>query len=445
MQSPRICFATTCKDRTEHLKQTLPRNLAENADYPNAVFVVLGYGDRNGLADYMRSPEIAPHIESGRVVYYNYPDGEGFQMALAKNLAHRCGILEGADLLVNTDADNYLGQGFARWLAGRFSPNAFFWTAKTKGVPRGVSGRIAVTKRQFLCAGGYDEKFSTWSRDDKDFNQRLCRMGFDPIQIDRYFAQAIDHSDEERFFHYPRTAETWRTDRQIQANDESVTVVNWGKFGMGEVYRNFRYKPITLGPLPTRIFGIGMHKTATTSLDEAFKILGIDSAHWLSHDWAQLIWTSMKEFGRSLSLERHYALSDLPISLLYKQLDVAYPGSKFILTTRKEENWLRSIRDHLDPNLHKAWKYWGQHPFPDAIHKALYGRTGFDRETMLARYREHNREVLKYFANRFNDLLVLDMDNGHGWAELCGFLGAPIPNQPYPTLNPKPVLRKEAK
>lgn len=441
----RIGFVTSCKGRTHHLKETLPRNIADNADYPNAVFVVLSYGDRNGLAEYMRSPEIMPHIESGRVVYYDYPDGDGFHMALAKNLSHRCGILEGADLLVNTDADNYLGQGFARWLAGRSNPNAFFCTAKTKGVPRGVSGRIAVTKRQFLCAGGYDEKFSTWSRDDKDLNQRLCRLGFDPMQVDRYFAQAIDHGDEERFFHYPKIQETWRTDRHIQANPEDVTVVNWGKFGMGDVYRNFNEEPITLGPLPTRIFGVGMHKTATTSLDRALSILGIDGAHWISHSWAQKIWEEMTSTGESLTLARHYALSDLPISLLFKQLDLAYPGSKFILTTRKEENWLSSVRDHFDPALHRAWKYWGQHPFPGMIHKALYGRMDFDSETMLTRYREHNREVLKYFSNRFNDLLVLDMDNGHGWAELCGFLGTPIPNQPYPTLNPKPVSRKEEK
>ena len=45
----RIAFVTTCKGRVQHLRETLLRNINDNLDYPNCVFVVLSYGDRDGL------------------------------------------------------------------------------------------------------------------------------------------------------------------------------------------------------------------------------------------------------------------------------------------------------------------------------------------------------------------------------------------------------------
>jgi hypothetical protein len=51
--------------------------------------------------------------------------------------------------------------------------------------------------------------------------------------------------------------------------------------------------------------------------------------------------------------------------------------------------------------------------------------------------------VVKYFINRPDDLLVMKMDNGAGWWELCNFLGKPIPNNvPYPRIEstrPEPI------
>ena len=51
---------------------------------------------------------------------------------------------------------------------------------------------------------------------------------------------------------------------------------------------------------------------------------------------------------------------------------------------------------------------------------------------MRSRYRRHNAEVLAYFKDRPEDLLVMDMDAGAGWKELCGFFRKTIPSVPYP-------------
>lgn len=47
--SPTIAFCTTCKGRSYHLRQTLPQNLAANADYPTVKFIILDYEDQDGL------------------------------------------------------------------------------------------------------------------------------------------------------------------------------------------------------------------------------------------------------------------------------------------------------------------------------------------------------------------------------------------------------------
>ena len=40
-----------------------------------------------------------------------------------------------------------------------------------------------------------------------------------------------------------------------------------------------------------------------------------------------------------------------------------------------------------------------------------------------------------YFANRPEDLLVLDVTAGDGWEPLCQFLGMPVPERPFPWEN----------
>ena len=435
-----VAFATTCKGRTQHIKQTLPRNLADN---PTAKFVLLDYADDDGLAVYVQSDHMRD-IEAGRLVYYRYPYALKFQMAHAKNMAHRLAIREGCDILCNLDADNFTGKRFDFFLDHWFTfaeidremyghPRIFFWARMIQGqMKRGVSGRIAMTASAFLLAGGYDEKYCDWGPDDKDMNVRLARLGFCSSEIPGQYLDAIHHKDGLRFKEYPHAKPATGASQEQFYPPHACTVANFGRFGCGVVYRNFGREPIELKPLPTRIFGIGMQKTATTSLDAALKMLGFDSAHWLDGKWAVAILREMRERGRSETLERHYALCDLPIAILFRELDRAYPGSKFILTVRDEVDWLVSTRDHWSYERNTFRKDWDRWPAANFIHRATYGQTHFDAETMLSRYRRHNAEVREYFRNRPNDLLIMDMTRGAGWKELCPFVEREIPSESYP-------------
>jgi Sulfotransferase domain/N-terminal domain of galactosyltransferase len=415
---------------------TLPVNLASNS-YENCKFLLLDYNSEDGLLEYVWR-EHREAIESGKLVVYSYPEAKKFNMAHAKNMAHRLGILEGADILVNLDADNYAPNEFAEYLADRFTKLAkhtLMWARMVKGdFARGISGRMAYHRDAFIKVGGYDEQFNTWSPDDKDFNLRLRRLGYVPVEIEPKYLEAIRHNDKMRFREYKHVSSHYEDARLETISDSDTTVVNWGRFGCGKVFKQEFTElgiEISLEPIPTRIFGIGMHKTGTTSLHHALQILGYDSAHWENAHWAKAIWEEMTTWGKSHTIEKNYAISDLPIALLYKELDKAYPGSKFILTVRDEANWIDSIKKHWDANTNPFRKQWNHDPFTHRVHKELYGQKGFNAEIFLNRYRKHNQDVMDYFVTR-EDLLVLNVDQGEGFRELCKFLNTPMPKVRYP-------------
>lgn len=429
-----IAFCTTCKGRTQHLKETLPKNLSDNACYKNLKFIVLNYGSTDDLMDYLKNYH-AVDIASGRIVVYS-SEQKVFRMAHAKNMAHRLGIIEGCEILVNIDADNFTGPHFASYINNSLEANsdsAFLWANMKRGVmSRGIYGRIVVSAKAFINVGGYDERFADWGRDDKDFNERLRRLGYAAYEIDESYLLGIRHNDRMRFKEYPHAAT--KLDENSQGDDSDTTVVNFGRIGCGTVTRNFDPTPIAINPVPTRIFGIGMHKTGTTSLNRALETLGFDSAHWKNAHWAKAIWLEMKVLNRSLTLEQNYALCDLPITVMFKELDQAYPGSKFILTTRDEISWLRSASNHWARPTNKYRVLWDTDPFTHFIHKEIYGRKTFDALTFLERFRRHNNEVLDYFQNRPDDLLVMDVEEAN-WGSLCAFLNKPVPTMPYPKIN----------
>src|ERR1700677_1953221 len=179
--TPRIALVTTCKGRALHLKQTLPHNLAHNAAYPNAVFIVLDYNSDDDLQQYLWTVHRAD-IQSGRLVVYSYLNGGQWLIAHAKNMAARCGILEGADILCTLDADNFTGPDFAHFIADKFTgPSAkqemFLYPdfATIKRMPwteerprRGFAGRLAIRADSFIKMGGYDEMFKIWGSEDVD-------------------------------------------------------------------------------------------------------------------------------------------------------------------------------------------------------------------------------------------------------------------------------------
>ena len=202
-------------------------------------------------------------------------------------------------------------------------------------------------------------------------------------------------------------------------------VVNGGRVGCGTVRRGC-FK-LEIRPIPSKVFGVGMHKTGTTSLAAALNALGFPCIHWHSPGWARRVW------GHPDALDPWRAACDIPVALMYRELDEAFPGSKFVLTVRNLDAWMISVSKHFSREGNPHRDSWNRDRVTHRLHTAIYGRRDFDYIAMQAAYYGHNRAVMEYFRDRPGDLLVM---RGHEWLPLAEFLGVEAPRGKYPHESP---------
>lgn len=185
----------------------------------------------------------------------------------------------------------------------------------------------------------------------------------------------------------------------------------------------------------TKVFGIGLSKTGTSSLDRALNDLGISSIHY-PHDPTTYDELTRGSYRLSV-LERHQGVTDIPVAPFYPQLDAEFPGAKFILTLRDPEKWYKSVEGHW--SFMREWSARDEHfrRFSEYITACVYGAHECQRDRFLYVYHEHEAAVRRYFAGRDDDLLVIDVCSGEGYEKLCPFLGMEAPSRAFPHANRK--------
>jgi hypothetical protein len=186
-------------------------------------------------------------------------------------------------------------------------------------------------------------------------------------------------------------------------------------------------------PFHQKVFGLGLSKTGTSSLSEALNILGINTIHYPFDD---VTYNELKDGNYKLSILQEYqGIVDIPVAPYYAQLDKNFPGSKFILTDRDLDGWLRSVEKHWELMM----KWWHNFPefkrFHEFISAAVYGAIAFNVDRYQFVYESHEKNVREYFKNRTGDFLVMDICAGEEWNVLCKFLNMPVPDLPFPHAN----------
>jgi hypothetical protein len=187
--------------------------------------------------------------------------------------------------------------------------------------------------------------------------------------------------------------------------------------------------PENPSPSPrAKVFGIGWAKTGTTTLGRCFEILGYNHQ---SQNLSLVPQIVRGDFTKTLRIAAaKESFEDWPWPLVYREMVAAFPGSRFVLTTRDPNRWLASYRAMLA----------AQGPATPELRTVRCQLFGVDPaiasdEELLSRFLAHNAEVLKYFSDRPTDLLVVDWESGDSWGKLCQFLHAPVPDAPFPHLN----------
>ena len=173
-----------------------------------------------------------------------------------------------------------------------------------------------------------------------------------------------------------------------------------------------------------KIFGIGLSKTGTNTLCRALEILGYSAKH-APHSFEEVA--------------RHDVAANNFVADHFEELDRRHPGSRFIYTVRERDAWLGSFRHH--------WWRKGKsaqlraNPKGKVSMRRLYQTERFDAALLDDSYDRHDRRVLSYFQDRPDDLLTIDLcAPGEKWPALCGFVGRPLPETPFPHKNAAPML-----
>lgn len=143
-----------------------------------------------------------------------------------------------------------------------------------------------------------------------------------------------------------------------------------------------------------KVFCIGFNKTGTSSLHQLFLDLGLTSLHaYYSHfPVRDPIFAQFQCFSDG---DQHD----------FAALDQAWPGSKFILTTRPFEDWLISRIRHVEQRRHIGAS--------GPMREEYEANPGLAVRRWIERRLRYHGSVRDYFLGRENDLLVVNVcDSG---------------------------------
>jgi hypothetical protein len=197
-----------------------------------------------------------------------------------------------------------------------------------------------------------------------------------------------------------------------------------------------------------RVIGAGWGRTGTASLKLALEKLGFGPCHhmeevlkfppdvptWVAAARGEKI--DWKTFLRGWG-----ATCDFPSAQYYRELIEAFPDAKVVLTVRDADGWYESMRTTIVPSIKRfPNRFIVPHlPYigaparvmnPTPLKARIIDRFA-DKPTVVAEFEAHNEEVKRVVPPE--KLLVFDVKQG--WAPLCAFLGAPVPEGEFPRVN----------
>jgi hypothetical protein len=154
-----------------------------------------------------------------------------------------------------------------------------------------------------------------------------------------------------------------------------------------------------------KIFGLGLSRTGTTTLNHYLNDLGIKTVHYPLNK-------------NELFSKDNDGATDIPVINYLEELDKTFPNSKFILTTRNMEEWLNSIVNYFERKRKRNYNDWQK-----TNRIKVYGSLFPNREQCEKVFVEHEKRILNYFKSRPQDLLILNICNGDDPQILYDFLG----------------------
>jgi len=214
--------------------------------------------------------------------------------------------------------------------------------------------------------------------------------------------------------------------------------------------------------MPLKVIGAGFGRTGTMSTYHALNELGFPCYHMLEviqnkeNKTHVDFWNNVTNAPEGAQhnweevFKKYTAAVDNPACCVWKELMVAYPDAKVLLTLhpRGPEAWYSSTIDTIY-FTETLWQFKvlkavipTMRKFGNMSANLIWGRslkgTMANKAAAIARYNENIEEVKA--AVPPEKLLIFSVD--HGWEPLCKFLEVPIPETTFPNVNDRAQVKK---
>jgi len=192
------------------------------------------------------------------------------------------------------------------------------------------------------------------------------------------------------------------------------------------------------------IIGAGFGRTGTLSMKGALEKLGFGPCYHMVEVFQNPSHTAYwgaaargEDVDWQTLLSRYRSGVDWPICTYYKELADLFPDAKVILSVREPHGWFKSLHNTIF-SKENTGQFFESDDTPQDLHDMMH-------KIMMETFDGKN-DVEEHAVKVFNDhieqvkadidpkrLLVYEV--GSGWEPLCDFLGVPVPDEPYPSVN----------
>lgn len=220
------------------------------------------------------------------------------------------------------------------------------------------------------------------------------------------------------------------------------------KLRKGPKYLKRNYLKLTAAREP-KIFCIGKNKTGTTSFKAAMEEMGYlvgrqRNAEILAPYYHKGNFKPIVDYCHSARV-----FQDAPFSWpeTYAHMYNAFPDASFILTVRSSaEVWYESlinytIKKHgklpkLEDLKHSryVWKGW-RYNNEVALRGGKVDGPIWNKEDRIKRYHQHNAQVRKFFKDKQDQFLEINVAENGAYRKLCSFLGRTPKRNSFPWKN----------
>ena len=226
----KLSFCTTCMNRVEYLKETLPKNIELISKY-NYELVLVNYDSKDDLHEYIIN-NYKEYIDNNIINYIKIENKNFFNRFHAKNIAHR---YSSGDVLINLDAYNFINEKIISTINDYYNKDINY--VLQCGYNEGF---IVMSRDNFFKLGGYNEEMKNYGFEDTDLVFRayyLLNLPF--IYLEQGLVVFIEQPDEIRFSNMENEVKTKLSEYNINIhkhymdlkilNPNLYNKIEWGK------------------------------------------------------------------------------------------------------------------------------------------------------------------------------------------------------------------------